>query len=238
MLDRYSLGKMPFRIKTWLSGVSGILTLIFLQRVSNIWLRIAGVTLIGFIFFLIIHRLVLERRRLLQLTTLDELTGLGNFRAYQERMRYEIQRARRKHESLTLILIDFDQFKKFNDTYGHRFGNELLQLAAQSFRESVRSVDGLFRFGGDEFAVILPETGLEEARRIATRMRHTFDGLDNRATVTLSMGMALYKEESMVEFFDRVDHLLYDVKANGGNSCLCEENGICKRVYPDSFVKG
>lgn len=229
MLDRYSLVKMPFSIRPWLSGVSGIMALIFLQGVSNIWLRTAGVTLIGFIFFLIMHHLAVERRKLLRLTTLDELTGLGNFRAYQERMRYETLRAQRKHDPLTLILIDLDQFKNFNDVFGHRLGNELLQSAAQIFRESVRSVDGLFRFGGDEFAVILPETDLEEARRIATRMRHSFDGLHNRATVTLSMGMALYKEESLVEFFDRVDHLLYDVKANGGNSCLSEEKGNCGR---------
>lgn len=227
MLDRCSLMKMKLNIRPWLTGVLGIIALILLQGVTNIWLRTAGVTLIGFSFFIVIHRLAEERRRLLRLTTLDELTGLGNFRAYQERMRYETQRAQRKHEPLTLILIDLDQFKSFNDAYGHRLGNELLQSAAQIFRESVRSVDGLFRFGGDEFAVILPETSLEEARRIATRMRHSFEGLHNRGTVTLSMGMALYQEESLVDFFDRVDHLLYDVKANGGNSCLSEETANC-----------
>jgi len=214
-----------FKIRPLLSAIIIIVILILLQGVNYFWLRVAGVTLVAMGLFLVIQKLAAERRRLLNVAILDELTGLGNFRAYQERMRFETQRAQRKHEKLTLILVDLDQFKKYNDSHGHRLGNELLHSAAQIFKGAVRSIDGVYRFGGDEFAIVLPETNLNQAWHIAKRIRHSFGSLTERAEVTLSMGMSIYQEEPLHEFFDRVDHLLYEVKANGGNGCQSELRG-------------
>lgn len=225
MSDKSTLKDTPIKIRPWLSGIIVTLALILIQGITYLWLRAVGVTLIAICLFLVIQRLAVERRRLLSVATLDELTRLGNFRAYQERVRYAAQNAKRKQDPLTLILIDLDHFKKYNDSFGHRRGNELLYSAGQVFQNAVRSMDGVYRFGGDEFAIVLPETDLEQAKHVMRRIRHSFESLPNRATVTLSMGMAIYKEEPLHEFFDRVDHLLYDVKANGGNGCQSELSG-------------
>lgn len=225
MFNRSMLTHMRFKLRPFLFGIGCILILILLQGITNYWLRTAGVILIAVSFMLVINRLAHDRRRLLKLVTHDELTGLGNFRAYQERIRCESKRALRRHTPLTLILVDLDKFKNYNDSYGHRAGNELLHSVGQIFREAVRTMDGVYRFGGDEFAFVLPETNYEEARYVAKRIRLLFEALPNRGKVTLSMGLAVYKDEPLEEFFDRVDHLLYDVKANGGNCCQSEYCG-------------
>ena len=225
MFNNSTLKDTWFMIRPWLSGILATVAVILIQGITLLWLRVAGVILIAIGLFLGIQKLVVDRQRLLSIITLDDLTGIGNFRGYQERIRLETQRAQRNHDPLTLILIDLDQFKIFNDSHGHRLGNELLCSAGQIFQSAVRSIDGVYRFGGDEFAIVLPDTNLEEARHIVKRVQHSFEKLPNRAGVTLSMGMAIYREEPLREFFDRVDQLLYDVKASGGNGCHSELSG-------------
>ncbi|SPF56588.1 putative Diguanylate cyclase [Candidatus Desulfosporosinus infrequens] len=223
MLDKSTPKDTPrFNIQPWLSGTTVTVILILIQGIPYLWLRVVGVTLVVVALFLVIQKLSVERRRLLSFITIDELTRVGNYRAYQERMRLEMQRSQRKHDPLTLILIDLDRFKNYNDSLGHRLGNELLYSAGQTFQDAVRSTDGVYRLGGDEFAIVLPETDMEAARHIVKRIQLSFGCLPNRAEVTLSMGMAIYAEEPLNDFFDRVDHLLYDIKANGGNGCQFE----------------
>lgn len=109
--------------------------------------------------------------------------------------------------------------------------------AGQIFQGAVRSIDGVYRYGGDEFAIVLPETDLEAARYIVKRIRYSFACLPNRAEVTLSVGMALYREEPLQEFFDRVDHVLYDVKAHGGNGCQSELSaGFASKVISSAAL--
>ncbi len=216
MVDQAVSHYMRDRIKFWLLGIT---VLVLIQKIPNFWMRSVGVTLVAFGFFFLTKHLLADRHRLLKVATQDELTGLGNFRAFQDRMRIETQRSLRKDSPLTLILIDLDRFKKYNDTFGHRRGNELLHLSGITFREAVRGGDEVYRFGGDEFAVVLPEADLEDARKVAIRIRQAFQRLDSHEFVTISMGMAEFQGESMEEFFDRVDNLLYSVKLQGGDSC-------------------
>lgn len=226
MYDNSSLKDRRLNIRPWLSGTIITVILILIQSISFLWLRVVLVTIVTIGLFLVIQKLSLERRKLLSVVTLDDLTKIGNYKAFQERLRLETQRAQRKHEPLTLILIDLDRFKNYNDSLGHRLGNELLYSAGQVFQGAVRSIDGVYRFGGDEFAIILTETDLEAARSIVKRIQHLFERLPNRAEVTLSMGMAMYREESVYEFFDRADRFLYNVKTNGGNGCHSELSGV------------
>ncbi len=225
MYDNSALKDSWFKIRPWLSGIIVTMIIILIQSIPYLWLRVVGVTLITIGLFLVIRKLSVDRRRLLSVATIDELTKVGNYRAFQERMRLETQRALRNHKPLTLILIDLDRFKNYNDSLGHRLGNELLYSAAQGFQGAVRSIDGVYRFGGDEFAIILPETDLETAGYIVKRIQDSFEYLPNRGEVTLSVGMATYREEPLHEFFDRVDHLIYNVKAKGGNGCQFELSG-------------
>ncbi|HWQ42945.1 MAG TPA: GGDEF domain-containing protein [Desulfosporosinus sp.] len=235
MFNNSTLKATQFMIRPWFSGILVTVVVILIQGITYLWMRVAGVTLIAIGLFLGIQKLVVDRQRLLNIVTLDDLTGIGNFRAFQERIGLETQRAQRNHDPLTLILIDLDQFKNYNDSHGHRLGNELLYSAGQIFQGAVRSIDGVYRFGGDEFAIVLPDTDLEEAQHIVKRVQHSFGKLPNRAGVTLSMGMAIYREEPLLEFFDRVDQLLYDVKANGGNGCHFELSGSYARKDRTAF---
>ncbi|GAB6173458.1 hypothetical protein JCM15765_29360 [Paradesulfitobacterium aromaticivorans] len=200
----------------------GVVSLILLQGVSNIWLRTAGVTVLALGFLALIEGLIHDRRRLLKAASIDDLTGLGNFRLFKERITLETELAKRRNTPLTLLLIDLDSFKTYNDSFGHQRGNELLRASGQILKEAVRATDGVYRFGGDEFAVVFPDTSVEAASRVANRIARVFARLNGRGSVTLSMGMASYRGESMEEFFERVDSLLYNVKVQGGDSCQLE----------------
>lgn len=207
---------------TVLKWLVAILIIVVSSSHSNTIVRIAVATLVGLWLLSSAWRLEAECQKLRRAVSIDELTGLGNFRAFQERLRIEVERSRRTGTSLVLVLIDLDQFKSYNDNYGHRRGNEFLRVCGQLFTDSVRTADGVYRFGGDEFAIVLPGTELEEARRVVTRVRNEFAKLELREMVTLSIGIAAYQQETPDQFFDRVDSLLYDVKSRGGDCCRTE----------------
>src|SRR5262249_35254299 len=105
------------------------------------------------------------------LATSDGLTGLKNHRAFQDALNYEFNRAIRYNCSLSLILLDIDRFKHYNDAYGHVAGDAVLQQVGSLLQSSVRRVDFAARYGGEEFAVILPETGAAAARHVAEGLR-------------------------------------------------------------------
>lgn len=112
-----------------------------------------------------------ENRRLKELSITDELTGLYNYRYFYERLTHEVARNKRQNHPLSLIFLDVDSLKSFNDTYGHSGGNDVLKTIAQSIVKSIRKeVDSAYRFGGDEFAIILPEVHSEQAINIAKRI--------------------------------------------------------------------
>jgi len=177
----------------------------------------------------ILHKLSrLERdvNRLKKQVTVDEMTGMYNFRFFRKQLKREIARAGRTGLPCSLIMFDIDHFKHVNDTYGHQAGDTVLKEITRRITTAIRSIDYPIRYGGEEFAVILPETGLVEAIRIAERVRETVAEKPFRLnshppiTVTISGGVAEFSNlstTSMETFIEAADRELYQAKNGGRN---------------------
>ena len=171
---------------------------------------------------LVICKDITEQKRLehelKELSAKDSLTGLYNQGAFYEKLGAEIERARRQGRQLSLVLLDVDRFKSYNDTHGHIEGDRVLRTVAEVIRESTRDhVDIGCRYGGDEFTVILPEADEERARAIAERIRRAFEA-HQFDELTLSIGIMAYREgHSLRSFIQFTDAVMYDAKRAGGN---------------------
>ena len=128
------------------------------------------------------------RRRCSEMETVDRLTGLPNHRAFQEYLAVEFRRAERYKSPLSLILFDIDRFRFLNDTYGHLWGDRVLQSIARGLRTVVREVDMAARYGGEEFAVVLPETDASAALAVAGRVRGMLEEIGARLAETQRAG--------------------------------------------------
>jgi diguanylate cyclase (GGDEF)-like protein len=174
-------------------------------------------------------RLYAEQQRL---AVTDGLTGLTNRRRFDEVLAHEIERAIRFHRQVALVMIDLDNFKRYNDTYGHPVGDILLQNLAALMRRSVRAVDTPARYGGEEFVLVLPETGLEDAYKIAERLRNSAGQLHLQPIVpaanfpnqqvTISLGIAVSPEQAQTPqaLLKAADTALYTAKRNGKNQTV------------------
>jgi len=158
------------------------------------------------------------------LAMIDGLTGLYNRRAFEERLQIEIERSRRYENSLTLMILDLDKFKRINDTYGHIFGDMVLKKTASIIRGSVRTVDTVARYGGEEFAVILINADKNNSYKSAERIRSNIqsfvfekDGI--REHITISIGMAEYPMDGtdVPTMISHADLAMYQSKRLGGN---------------------
>jgi diguanylate cyclase (GGDEF)-like protein len=142
------------------------------------------------------RRLRASHQALWSLARRDELTGVGNYRALQERLGEEIARHHRHSREFALVLLDLDGFKQVNERHGHLEGDRLLSEIGASLRDEVRAEDSVFRQGGDEFAVIVPEANAEEAVEVAARLRHRVShrgfGNDEGRPVSATTGFAMY----------------------------------------------
>jgi diguanylate cyclase (GGDEF)-like protein len=153
-----------------------------------------------------------------QLADLDALTGLHNRRYFHETLAREVARAHRYDRNLALIVFDLDDFKEVNDQIGHLAGDAVLAEAAERVREVVRSADIACRVGGDEFAVILPESAVDDGDQLYRRIEHavTSRPIPNVGTLRLSAGVAeLRQEDDAVSLFQRADDALYRAKEGG-----------------------
>lgn len=175
-------------------------------------------------YFVIAMLTVLLRRsiwRERRLARTDLLTGLANREALHERIDAELNRCRRQGFPLSLAYIDCDRFKQVNDQHGHVVGDRVLQVAAAAMKRGTRNYDLVARPGGDEFAVVLPETGSDEARAVTERVREMLAGLmrDNNCDVTFSMGVATFIDgpPSAKEAIQTADELMYAAKQEGKN---------------------
>lgn len=158
----------------------------------------------------------------------DSLTGIGNKRALDEAMTQASALADRHGAPWSLILCDLDHFKKINDNHGHVVGDHILTKTAEKLEQAIRNSDTVYRFGGEEFAVLLPHTNEQEARDVADRIRLAIesirvDGGETPLTVTTSCGVAMHlTDESPDQWLARADEALYRAKAQGRN---------CTRVF-------
>jgi len=166
-------------------------------------------------------------KELKRLTIEDSLTGLYNSRHFFDQLDKEIKRSDRYLHPLSLIFIDIDNFKKINDTHGHMIGDKILALIAKRIKACLRSNDSAYRFAGDEFTIILPETTASEAKFVANRILSKFANeafvINEKeiSEITSSIGIAEYQiNEGYQKFVHRADVTMYEAKQRGGNGVI------------------
>ena len=161
----------------------------------------------------------------------DPLTTLANRKSFDEALLRAMSDARTKGDHLSLMMTDVDHFKRFNDTYGHLTGDQVLRLVAMSVKQNVKGQDIAARYGGEEFVVVLPNTVLRSAITVADHIRRAVmtKELMKRSTgehlgrVTISIGVAaLRPDDTPATLIDRADNCLYAAKRNGRNRVICE----------------
>jgi len=172
---------------------------------------------------------VIERLRgeqlLVKLATTDPLTSLNNRRHFFDLAEMEVARSARYGHPLACIMFDIDHFKEINDSHGHLFGDRVLQAMVWRCQENIRRVDIFARYGGDEFVILLPETGIRRSKLLAERLCNSFQAHpleieEHEISITLSMGVAsiLGEEELALDtLLNRADQALYTAKEKGRN---------------------
>ena len=163
-----------------------------------------------------------ERYRLLSQT--DDLTQLYNSRHFYERIQREVERSARYQRPLSLLLIDADHFKQVNDTYGHQEGDRVLQQLARTIESCLRGSDSAYRYGGEEFVVLMPESGAEGAMVVAERLRQQFADLEMLSAAgqtfhcTISIGLTEFQpSDTPTSLIKRTDMAAYEAKKRGRN---------------------
>ena len=190
---------------------------------TTIILTILGL-ITGFLLGLYRYKLnvLYEKVQLLSIT--DELTQIYNRRYFINELEKEIERSKRFSLNLSLIILDIDKFKYNNDTYGHIFGDRIIQSIAKFLKETIRKIDFVARYGGDEFIIFMPETGKSMANILAERLqkelsRHSFENQELSIKNTVSIGIASFPNDTknMDELIHSADIALYQAKKEGGN---------------------
>ena len=166
--------------------------------------------------------LMMEKLQKLAIT--DGLTKLHNSRSFYSQLEVEVDRFNRYKRSLALLLMDIDHFKKYNDTYGHLEGDKALVRIAQIIKSCLRKLDSAYRYGGEEFTVILPETSCNEAHTVAQRIKSALKAenfmpqSEKEVNITISIGVTeYYPGEQLSEFIHRADKAMYLSKGKGRN---------------------
>ena len=179
---------------------------------------------------------ITEKKRLesalARLAATDELTGLPNRREGMARLEVLHKVSERKKRPYCIAMVDLDHFKRLNDQYGHAAGDLVLKAFADMTRKTLRSGDICFRYGGEEFAILLPETGLEDGLKVVERLRETWaatqlalsDCPPVQATVSIGLTQYPIKSISLEHLIQEADRALYDAKNTGRNRTVCAQS--------------
>ncbi|MGI8906606.1 MAG: diguanylate cyclase [Candidatus Sumerlaeaceae bacterium] len=177
----------------------------------------------------LVSQLENQKEILAKLAASDDLTGIYNRRSLFESLEIDLARAQRYRHELTVLMMDLDHFKNVNDLHGHAAGDAVLRQFADRISSHLRSTDALFRYGGEEFCAVLPESNHEQGMLVAENLRNVvlsepFRYEDLELTLTVSIGLstfALPKPLSAAELLDRADKALYEAKNSGRNRVCC-----------------
>lgn len=207
-----------------------MLTAYYAMKFFNIWIELVYPLILAvaaFISALIVKYFIKSRdfEQQYRLATTDGLTELYNHRYFQEQMKRQIENSKRYENEFSLIILDIDFFKKFNDTFGHQAGDAVLRQVAQTLRKNVRATDIVCRYGGEEMSIILPNTerdvAYSTAEKICKRVSDRKFKLvnDKETSVTISLGVATfpYDGDSASSIIEAADKRLYNAKHNGRN---------------------
>ncbi len=157
-------------------------------------------------------------KELLELSITDGLTGLHNQRHFFKELDKEMERAVRQRTPLSLLLFDLDDFKAYNDLNGHLEGDKVLKSGAQAVLRAIRRMDSAYRYGGDEFTVILPGAGKKEAAQVAERIKKSFKTMPYLREINLSIGLVEFEPQyDLTAFIQHADEAMYSAKKMGGN---------------------
>ncbi len=182
------------------------------------------------------ENLNLEKEHLSFMAMTDSLTKLKNRAFLMETLRQCISEAKRYSLPFCVLLLDLDHFKLVNDTYGHMTGDDVLKVTSEAFMAEIRASDVVGRYGGEEFLLLFPGTGLKEAIYVAERIRRSIEGLifpQKGMRITVSGGLASYQGESEEEVLSLVDELMYRAKAAGRNRVLTVETDESAEKAPE-----
>jgi diguanylate cyclase (GGDEF)-like protein len=201
---------------------------------NRVWMALSGTGVIGLVSLSIwllsrrfVHQLVDADQRLEKLAAEDALTHLFNRRMGMELLKTELTRCKRKDQFLSVALLDIDHFKRINDKMGHLVGDEALQAMADLIRRQLREYDNVFRYGGEEFVLVMPDTSASQAMKIAERLRATVE--DSKITtshhepldITVSIGVEQFQAGMDLDtLLIHADKALYDAKESGRNCCV------------------
>jgi diguanylate cyclase (GGDEF)-like protein len=181
--------------------------------------------------------MAIYEQRLIEMNMKDGLTGIYNRRYLSTRLKEEVDRYRRYRQNLSLIMFDLDHFKLVNDTYGHLFGDYVLQMVTTIVGNLIRTTDILARYGGEEFCCILPETDLEKAVVTAERCRravekHLFHAQGITARITISVGVTQISgnDTTPEELIEQADQALYTAKKSGRNRIMIDPESRLQKV--------
>jgi len=201
----------------------------FVMERFNLWIEVIYPLIFAIVAFTcayIIKYLIKSRDfdNQYKLATTDGLTGLYNHRYFQEQMKFNLENAKRYEHDFSLIIVDIDYFKRFNDTYGHQVGDAVLKLVSDTIKNNVRATDIVCRYGGEEISIILPKTDYEQAIFTANKLRESVEQTKLRVSgkeigVTISLGVSTYPQngedaQTLIAF---ADGKLYLAKNSGRN---------------------
>ena len=207
-----------------------ILVAYYSMKYENLWLEVVYpliFSIAAFTFAYVVKYLIKSRdfEQQYRLATTDGLTELYNHRYFQEQIRMQVEQSKRYNNNFSLIIIDIDFFKKFNDTFGHQSGDAVLRQVAQTLKKNVRATDIVCRYGGEEMSIILPNTGKDEAfstaqkicERVASKKFKLAGDKETNVTISLGVSTFQYDGDNAPAIIEAADKRLYNAKNNGRN---------------------